>query len=90
VGPRAGLNGRKILSPPGFDPGLFSPQSIAIPTELPGPHTIIIIIIIIINCNWVVTRWQSVFYMYTKYEILFQKMEGLFPFIFFCVYPAPT
>ena len=30
---------------------------------------VIIIIIIIINCNWVVTRWQRLFYMYTKYEI---------------------
>ena len=28
-----------------------------------------IIIIIIINCNWVVTRWQWLFYMYTKHEI---------------------
>ena len=25
VGPRAGLEGQKILSPPGFDPGLSSP-----------------------------------------------------------------
>ena len=25
--------------------------------------------IIIINSNWVVTRWQWLFYMYTKYEI---------------------
>ena len=30
---------------------------------------IIIIIIIIINCSWVVTRWQWLFYTYTKYEI---------------------
>ena len=30
---------------------------------------IIIIIIIIFNRNWVVTRWQWLFYMYTKYEI---------------------
>jgi len=30
---------------------------------------LIIIIIIIIYCNWVVTRWQWLFYMYTKYEI---------------------
>ena len=30
---------------------------------------IIIIIIIIIKCNWVVTQWQWLFYMYTKYEI---------------------
>ena len=26
-------------------------------------------IIIFINCNWVVTRWQWLFYMYRKYEI---------------------
>jgi len=31
---------------------------------------IIIIIIICINCNWVVTRWQWLFYMYTKYEMV--------------------
>jgi len=24
---------------------------------------------IFINCNWVVTRWQLLFYMYTKHEI---------------------
>jgi len=30
---------------------------------------IIMIIIIFINCNWVFTRWQWLFYMYTKYEI---------------------
>ena len=37
MGPRAGLDWRKISSPPGFDPGPSSPQSVAIPTELPGP-----------------------------------------------------
>ena len=26
-------------------------------------------ILIFINCNWVVTRWQWLFYMYTKHEI---------------------
>ena len=26
-------------------------------------------LIIFIYCNWVVTRWQWLFYMYTKYEI---------------------
>ena len=30
---------------------------------------IIIIIKRFINCNWVVTRWQWLFYMYTEYEI---------------------
>ena len=34
-------------------------------------YIIIIIIIIIIYCNWVVTRWQWLFYMYTKYEIVY-------------------
>jgi hypothetical protein len=29
-------------------------------------HIIIIIIIIFINCNWVITRWQWLFYIYTK------------------------
>ena len=38
MGPRAGLDGRKISSPPGFDPGPSSPWSVAIPTELPGLH----------------------------------------------------
>ena len=38
MGPRTGLDGRKISSPPGFDPGLSNPESVAIPTELPGPH----------------------------------------------------
>ena len=33
------------------------------------PSFIVIIIIIFINCNWVVTRRQWLFYMYTKYEI---------------------
>ena len=39
-GPRTGLDGRKISSPPGFDSGPSSPYSVAIPTELPGPHVI--------------------------------------------------
>jgi len=29
----------------------------------------ILIIIIFIYCNWVVTQWQWLFYMYTKHEI---------------------
>ena len=40
MGPRAGLDGRKISSPPGFDAGMSSPQSVAIPTELPGPRVL--------------------------------------------------
>jgi len=37
--------------------------------ELMKMIMMMIIIIIIIYCNWVVTRWQWLFYMYTKYEI---------------------
>ena len=45
---RTGLYGRKISSPPGFDPGLSNPQSVAIPTKLPGPHYVCIYIYIYI------------------------------------------
>jgi len=37
VGSRAGVDGRKISSPPGFNPGPPTAWSVAIPTELPGP-----------------------------------------------------
>ena len=37
MGPRTGLDGRKISSPLGFDTRPSSPVSVAIPTELPGP-----------------------------------------------------
>ena len=42
MGPRAGLDGRNISSPPAFDPGPCSPQSVAILIELPGPHFLIL------------------------------------------------
>jgi len=38
VGPRAGLDGWKISSPLEFDLGPSSPKSVAMPTELLGPH----------------------------------------------------
>jgi len=34
--PGAGPDGPKISSVPGFDPGSSSPQSVTIPTKLPG------------------------------------------------------
>jgi len=40
VGPRAGLDGRKISPSSGFDPGPSSPKSVAILTELPGPQLV--------------------------------------------------
>ena len=39
------------------------------PTGMMMMMMMMIIIIIFINYNWVVTRWQWLFYMYTKYEI---------------------
>ena len=38
VDPRAGLEGRELSSPSGFDPGPSRPWSVAIPTDLLGPH----------------------------------------------------
>ena len=38
MGPMAGLDGRKISSPQGFDHWTVQPVA-SIPTELPGPHT---------------------------------------------------
>jgi len=43
VGPRASQGRQKIWSPLGFDPGPPSPYSVPKPTELPGPHTHIVI-----------------------------------------------
>jgi len=42
VGAGAGLDGRKISCPSGSDPGPSSLQSVAIPTELPGPLLLIL------------------------------------------------
>jgi len=52
-----------------LDPG-FSGLRVAEHTGDPPTPTyeLIIVIIIFINCNWVVTQWQWLFYMYTKYE----------------------
>ena len=46
MGPRVSLDGRKIPSPSGFDPGPSSPWSVAIPTELPGPHITLLLLYI--------------------------------------------
>ena len=34
-----------------------------------------VITVIFINCYWVVTRWQWLFYIYTKYEIGLKNMK---------------
>jgi hypothetical protein len=40
---------------------LLTPWSRVLPEKLTG-----LIIIIFINCNWVITRWQWLYYMYTN------------------------
>ena len=30
---------------------------------------IIVVVVVVVCCSWVVTQWQWLFYMYTKYEI---------------------
>ena len=49
---------------------------LAVRSDASRPHCTSIVrltkrmlIIIFIYCNWVVSRWQWLFYMYTKYEI---------------------
>jgi len=32
-------------------------------------YSVFNLIIIFIYCNWVITRWQWLFYVYRKYEI---------------------
>ena len=50
MGPRVGLDGRKISPPPGFDPpDRPARSSVAIPTELPGPLFNIVHGVILMN-----------------------------------------
>ena len=55
MGPSAGLDGRKISSPLGFDPGPSSPYLVAIPTELPGP----------LKVNVPITKTTNSIFLYT-------------------------
>jgi len=60
-GTRASLYGRKISSPPGFNPKPSTRISVAIPTELPDPQTNIIYSIINTTILWYYsldTWWQ--------------------------------
>ena len=68
MGPRADLDGRKISYLPGFDPGPSSPLSVAIPTELPGPHYYYIYYYIIIIILYIC--------IYSKYSSNRRKGHG--------------
>jgi hypothetical protein len=57
VGPRAGLEVSEKWMLLDYDvPGLDGASTFI--------AEVIIIIIIFINCNWVITRWQWLFYIY--------------------------
>jgi len=30
---------------------------------------VVVVVVVVVCCSWVVTQWQWLFYMYTKYEI---------------------
>ena len=53
MGLRAGQDGRKISSPPGFDPGLRAGQpAVSCYTELSGPYIYIYIYLRNMGCFW--------------------------------------
>jgi len=76
-GRRAGLDGRKISSPPGFDPRPSSPSSVVISTELPGPHYIYIYVCV---CMYVYMCIYIYIYIYINTHIQF----SLFPPLYSC------
>ena len=59
MGPRAGMDGRKISSPPGFDPGPSSPWSVAIPWTQPTIVKYFSIILGIVMLVELMQLWQS-------------------------------
>jgi len=74
VGARAVLDGRKISSPPGFDPGSYSTQSVVIPTELPGPRTIIIYIYIAIQFKVKISPLNCIYLSLSLYIYIYMYM----------------
>ena len=64
MGPMASLDGQKISSLPGFDPGPPSPQSVAIPTELPGPPAKTVSNITVKEISFVNQYFRKIFIMY--------------------------
>jgi len=78
VGPRAGLDGRKISSPPGLDPGPSSLYSAAISTELPGP-AILYINIYMSECVCELKKLSDILrtQKYTKFSIRLTQLKLL-------------
>ena len=67
--PRTGLDGRKISSPPGFDPRRSSPYSVAIPTELPDPHKTNLLVFNILDTGCLdVVGWSK-----TRHSVLYRS-----------------
>ena len=62
MSPRAGLDGRKISSPPGFDPEPSSSLSVAIPTDLPGQTYIYIYLFIYLYLYTYIYIYMYIFY----------------------------
>jgi hypothetical protein len=87
VGPRAGLDGQKISSPPGFDPGQSSPYSVAIPTELPGPpYDILRVGKIIFLCILMILIQCLTYYQFLKNPAQWIELHNPLKFNGFCLY----
>ena len=88
VGPRAGLEERNTSSPSGFDPGPSSPQSVAIPTELPSP---LLLNINISNHNTLyfgTANWRSE--VAAIFRGIFENFRGISTFSLFQDFPWNT
>jgi hypothetical protein len=88
VGPRAGLDERKISYAPGFDPGPSGSHSVAIPTELPGPHTVILctikyytILYFTIILLYYTILYCTVLYCTVLYYPTIMRMAGMYQFL---------
>jgi hypothetical protein len=53
-------------------------------------HIDYIIIIIFINCKWVGTRWQWLFYIYTEFIYLYARILACNYYVFFVVMHSPA
>ena len=84
MGPRAGLEWRKISSPAGFHRGNPDRSSVAIPTELPGPINLMSVYCIgthlpytvdtKFDCGQVHRKFRVYFFLINSQTVLFARI----------------
>jgi len=75
VGPRVSLDGRKISSPPGFDPG--PSKLVAIPTELSGPLKLIYLSDKLVTIEHFIAKPSSESHCINRRSSLFHKQAEI-------------